>query len=351
MVGALARRMLDAPGLHGRARADGRPRPRRSTAPTSCSSRSASAARRRGCATRPSRSRAAASARRRPAPAGSRRRCARCRSCSRSPSACASCAADGAWIVDFTNPVGIVTRALLDAGHRAVGLCNVAIGFQRTCARLLGVEPEQVVVDQVGLNHLTWVRAVRVDGDDVLPQLLDEHGDELAGRSGLPLRVSRGARRAALVLPALLLRARRVLAEQLGGTPRALEVWRSRAACSSSTATLSCDEKPALLEQRGGAFYSEAASGSCARSRPATGRCTRWTFATPERSRASRTTTSSRCLRASTRDSVEPLRAGAARAGAARARPARRRVRAARRRGGGDAATRAARARRCWPTR
>ena len=38
----------------------------------------------------------------------------------------------GAWIIDFTNPVGIVTRALLDAGHRAVGLCNVAIGFQRS---------------------------------------------------------------------------------------------------------------------------------------------------------------------------------------------------------------------------
>src|SRR3954464_15460411 len=37
-------------------------------------------------------------------------------------------AADDAWIVDFTNPVGIVVRGLLDAGHRAVGLCNVAIG-------------------------------------------------------------------------------------------------------------------------------------------------------------------------------------------------------------------------------
>src|SRR5438094_10513653 len=36
-------------------------------------------------------------------------------------------ASSDAWIVDFTNPVGIVTRALLDAGHRAVGLCNVAI--------------------------------------------------------------------------------------------------------------------------------------------------------------------------------------------------------------------------------
>src|SRR5262249_2819418 len=42
--------------------------------------------------------------------------------------------APGAWIVDFTNPVGIVTRALLDGGHRAVGLCNVAIGFQREFA-------------------------------------------------------------------------------------------------------------------------------------------------------------------------------------------------------------------------
>ena len=47
----------------------------------------------------------------------------------------------GAWIIDFTNPVGIVTRALLDAGHRAVGLCNVAIGFQRLFARLLGTDP------------------------------------------------------------------------------------------------------------------------------------------------------------------------------------------------------------------
>jgi 6-phospho-beta-glucosidase len=62
----------------------------------------------------------------------------------------------GAWIIDFTNPVGIVTRALLDAGHKAVGLCNVAIGFQRRFAGLLGVDPASVVLDHVGLNHLTW---------------------------------------------------------------------------------------------------------------------------------------------------------------------------------------------------
>ena len=75
-------------------------------------------------------------------------------------------AAPGAWIIDFTNPVGIVTRALLDAGHRAVGLCNVAIGLQRYFAALLGVAPAAVSLDHVGLNHLTWERggAGRRDG-------------------------------------------------------------------------------------------------------------------------------------------------------------------------------------------
>jgi 6-phospho-beta-glucosidase len=170
--------------------------------------------------------------------------------------------ADGAWIVDFTNPVGIVTRSLLDAGHRAVGLCNVAIGVQRTCARLLGVEPESVLVDQVGLNHLTWVRAVRVDGDDVLPQLLDEHGDELSGLAGgLPVRLLEelGA------VPSYYLRYfyahDRVLAEQLGEKPRAAQVMEIERALLEMYRDPGLTEKPALLEQRGGAFYSEAAVG------------------------------------------------------------------------------------------
>jgi 6-phospho-beta-glucosidase len=77
-----------------------------------------------------------------------------------------------AWIIDFTNPVGIVTRALLSQGHKAVGLCNVAIGFQRRFARMLGLTPQQVSLDHVGLNHLTWERGVRVDGENQLPKLL-----------------------------------------------------------------------------------------------------------------------------------------------------------------------------------
>ena len=82
-------------------------------------------------------------------------------------------AAPGAWIVDFTNPVGIVTQALLDEGHRAIGLCNVAIGFQRRFAARFGVEPEQVELEHVGLNHLSWERAVTVDGVDRLPEILE----------------------------------------------------------------------------------------------------------------------------------------------------------------------------------
>jgi len=167
----------------------------------------------------------------------------------------------GAWIVDFTNPVGIVTRALLDAGHRAVGLCNVAIGFQRAFARLLGIEPERIVVDQVGLNHLTWIRAVQVDGSEVLPLLLAAHGDALADEVGLPRRLldELGA------IPSYYLHYfyahDRVLAEQQVETPRAAVVAEIERELLEMYRDPNLAEKPALLEQRGGAFYSEAAVG------------------------------------------------------------------------------------------
>src|SRR5262249_54027007 len=170
-------------------------------------------------------------------------------------------AADGAWIVDFTNPVGIVTRALLDAGTRGCGLCHVRIGFQRRCAGWLGVEPSRVVVDQVGLNHLTWVRGVLLDGDDVLPSLLDEHADELAAELELPRQLldMLGA------VPSYYLRYfyahDEVLAEQIDGVPRAATVAEIERELLDLYRDPGLAEKPALLEQRGGAFYSEAALG------------------------------------------------------------------------------------------
>ncbi|HSS80857.1 MAG TPA: 6-phospho-beta-glucosidase [Gaiellaceae bacterium] len=169
-------------------------------------------------------------------------------------------AADDAWIVDFTNPVGIVTRSLLDAGHRAVGLCNVAIGIQRSAAKLLGVEPERVLVDQVGLNHLTWVRALLLDGENVLPDLLAERGDELAASVDLP----RALLERLGVIPSYYLRYfyfhDAELASQLVGKPRAAEVAEIERELLELYRDPELTTKPKLLERRGGAFYSEAAT-------------------------------------------------------------------------------------------
>jgi len=169
-------------------------------------------------------------------------------------------AADDAWIVDFTNPVGIVVRALLDDGHRAVGLCNVAIGLQRHIARLLEVEPARVMVDQVGLNHLTWVRRVELDGSDILPELLAEHGDALAEDANVPRDVLErlGA------IPSYYLHYFYLhddeLARQRTGTPRAAEVAEIERELLELYRDPALTTKPALLERRGGAYYSEAAT-------------------------------------------------------------------------------------------
>jgi 6-phospho-beta-glucosidase len=168
-------------------------------------------------------------------------------------------ASENAWIIDFTNPVGIVTRALIDAGHHAIGLCNVAINFQRQIAAHLGVPSERVLVDQVGLNHLTWIRAVWVDGRDILDEVISLHGDAFAQEIGLPraLIENLGA------IPSYYLRyfyaEREVVQEQKTTTPRAKTVMEIERGLLDLYRDPSLTEKPALLEQRGGAFYSEAA--------------------------------------------------------------------------------------------
>jgi 6-phospho-beta-glucosidase len=180
----------------------------------------------------------------------------------------------GAWFVDFTNPVGIVTQALLDDGHRAVGLCNVAIWAQRRIGHYLGVDPDTVTVEHVGLNHLTWVRSARIDrgpdedpsragpgGEDVLPGLFDRFGPELSLESGAPIEALKlqGA------LPSYYVHYyyghdAEVTEQQAAG-------YRPRADVVSELETKLLDEysdptltsAPDALSFRGGAFYSLAA--------------------------------------------------------------------------------------------
>ncbi|MGW7099006.1 6-phospho-beta-glucosidase [Streptomyces sp. NPDC054838] len=171
-------------------------------------------------------------------------------------------ASPDAWIIDFTNPVGIVTRALLAAGHRAVGLCNVAIGLQRKFAALLELAPSEIHLDHVGLNHLTWELGVRrggPDGEDLLPGLLAAHGGAVAA----DLRLPRAVLDRLGVVPSYYLRyfyAHDEVVRELGSKPsRAAEVAAMERELLALYADPALDEKPALLAKRGGAFYSEAA--------------------------------------------------------------------------------------------
>ncbi|TPQ15830.1 6-phospho-beta-glucosidase [Streptomyces sporangiiformans] len=168
----------------------------------------------------------------------------------------------GAWIIDFTNPVGIVTRALLQAGHKTVGLCNVAIGFQRKFAGMLGIAPGEVHLGHVGLNHLTWETDVRLggpEGENVLPKLLAEHGDAIAA----DLRLPRDVLDRLGVVPSYYLRyfyAHDEVVRELRTKPsRAAEVAEMERKLLKMYGDPELDEKPALLARRGGAYYSEAA--------------------------------------------------------------------------------------------
>ncbi|MFK0018050.1 6-phospho-beta-glucosidase [Streptomyces sp. NPDC090798] len=167
-----------------------------------------------------------------------------------------------AWIIDFTNPVGIVTRALLQAGHRTVGLCNVAIGFQRKFAGMLGVAPMDLHLDHVGLNHLSWETGVRLggpEGENVLPKLLAEHGDTIAD----DLRLPRTLVDRLGVVPSYYLRyfyAHDEVVRELRTKPsRAAEVAAMERELLKMYGDPALDEKPELLAKRGGAYYSEAA--------------------------------------------------------------------------------------------
>ncbi|MEV4917436.1 6-phospho-beta-glucosidase [Streptomyces tirandamycinicus] len=81
--------------------------------------------------------------------------------------------APDAWVINFTNPAGLVTEAMSRVlGDRVVGICDSPVGLGRRVARALGADPARVWMDYVGLNHLGWLRGVRVRGRDELPRLL-----------------------------------------------------------------------------------------------------------------------------------------------------------------------------------
>ncbi len=109
--------------------------------------------------------------------------------------------APDAWLINFTNPAGIVTEAITRAAgfDRAVGICDNPANMMRGAAQLLRVNEERLFPDYYGINHLGWMRALYLDGTDVLPRIfsddprVDEYLDhihvsreEIAVRGALP---------------------------------------------------------------------------------------------------------------------------------------------------------------------
>ncbi|MEV7341367.1 6-phospho-beta-glucosidase [Streptomyces sp. NPDC093544] len=88
--------------------------------------------------------------------------------------------APDAWVINFTNPAGLVTEAMSrHLGNRVIGICDSPVGLGRRIAQVLGANPREAWIDYVGLNHLGWVRGLRVAGRDELPRLLADQ--ELLG--------------------------------------------------------------------------------------------------------------------------------------------------------------------------
>ena len=136
----------------------------------------------------------------------------------------------------------------------------MAINIQRTIAERLGVPADRVALEHVGLNHLSWERAARVDGVDRLPELLANDADWLADHVGMPVELVR----ALGAIPSYYLHyyyeTAKVVSEQRDGHTRAQDVIDIEARLLELYRDQGLAEKPALLADRGGAFYSEAAA-------------------------------------------------------------------------------------------
>ncbi|MCM3630891.1 6-phospho-beta-glucosidase [Paenibacillus glycanilyticus] len=179
--------------------------------------------------------------------------------------------APDAYMINFTNPAGIVTEAVLKySSIRTMGLCNLPIGTRMQIARLCGVDASKVSVEMVGINHLTWTTRIVVDGIDITADVLNK----AAGASGLTMKnipdfgwdaeflQSMGA------LPCSYHRyyyLKDLVFEDMNkkfldkGTTRADDVKRVEAELFELYKDPNLAIKPPQLQQRGGAYYSEAA--------------------------------------------------------------------------------------------
>jgi 6-phospho-beta-glucosidase len=170
-----------------------------------------------------------------------------------------------ATLVNFTNPAGIVTEAMArHGGVPVVGLCNNAINAQRGIAGMFHVPPEQVQIEQVGLNHLNWIRRVTIGGDDATDQVLKAYMEHL-GHDEDPIHFPPWLLQLLEAVPSpyleyFYLESQIVARQNQGGPTRAEVVMDVERRLMERYADTHLCEKPPELMERGGAYYSTAAA-------------------------------------------------------------------------------------------
>jgi 6-phospho-beta-glucosidase len=170
-----------------------------------------------------------------------------------------------AILLNFTNPAGLVTEAVArHGGVPVIGLCNNAINAQRAIARMFNVPPEQVFIEQVGLNHLNWIRRVTINGDDATDAVLEAYVEHLRHDED-PIRFPPRLIQMLRAIPSSYLRyfylTPQIIAQQESGAPtRAEVVMDVERRLLARYADPNLREMPPELMERGGAYYSTAAA-------------------------------------------------------------------------------------------
>ncbi|MFQ3633449.1 6-phospho-beta-glucosidase [Roseiflexus sp.] len=170
-----------------------------------------------------------------------------------------------AILLNFTNPAGLVTEAVArHGGVPVIGLCNNAINAQRSIARMVDVPPEQVFIEQVGLNHLNWIRRVAINGKDATDTVIAAYVEYLRHDTD-PLRFPPRLIQMLRALPSSYLRyfylTPQIIAKQNSGElTRAAVVMDVERRLLARYADPTLHEMPPELMERGGAYYSTAAA-------------------------------------------------------------------------------------------
>lgn len=171
----------------------------------------------------------------------------------------------GAWIINFTNPSGIITETLLRFTKlKVVGLCNIPMELKMGIAGHLNVDAARVDLDYVGLNHLSWVRRISVDGVDVTNKVIDSLAGGNVPENIPEIQYSATFHSALKMIPSPYLRYFYMTGEMIkeqenSEKTRAQEVMEIEKGLLEYYNDTKNFIKPALLHKRGGAWYSRAA--------------------------------------------------------------------------------------------